>query len=140
MPDATPTPTPTSVPEINRPLLPPRSGHWDWANWIRGLLSGAISGACTSALSTGFLAVKDPKDFALGTTDQIQMSAVIAAGGFVVAFLNYLRQNPLPALIVEEETVTKTVSVTKSKTMTPTEVPAPVPTPPPSDPPSDTPR
>lgn len=63
---------------------------WHWTVWLRGLISGAVSGASTGVAA--MLAVPE-------VANTVHPGAVlkIAAIGALVGLANYLRQSPLPS-------------------------------------------
>jgi hypothetical protein len=55
--------------------------------WLKGLVAAAINGAATAVLAV----LVDPH-----TLGEPWMLAKLAAGGSIIATLNYLKQSPLP--------------------------------------------
>lgn len=78
-----------------------------WRAWLYSILTGAISGASTSALSA--LTMPDVFNF---THDGWVHMGKLSLTGAIVPVLTYLKQSPLPTTsLIVTSTQTKTIDI-----------------------------
>lgn len=90
--------------------LPGKMGYLDWTNWAYGLFSGFISGGASAVISGTVVAIKDPKDFAVGSANFFQLVGWVFLTAGVLAAMNFLHNKPLPTY-VQTETTTKRIEI-----------------------------
>lgn len=95
--------------------LPMGFGQLDFSDWIRGLVSGFISGGA-NAISAAFVAPALSPDLAVGTSKFFIMVGSMFLMSGTLSMMNYLRTKPIPDL----KTVTSATAVISQAGTSPT--------------------
>jgi hypothetical protein len=82
-------------------------GTLDWSLWLRGLISGFVSGGASAVVSGFTVSAVDPDHFNAATPKFYGLIAAVFLSSGVLSALNFLKQQPLPPTT----TVTTTIDV-----------------------------
>lgn len=88
--------------------------HFDWENWLYGLLTAVITGGANAVVGGVSLNLVDPNHFNAQNADLYKVVWTLFLANGTMSFFLFLKQTPLPPKLVEKTTETHTVEKTIS--------------------------
>ena len=97
-------------------------GRLDWTGWLRGIFAALIGGGAGGA-TNGFaanLVTPDTVNLGVGLHKFLAIVGISFAMNGILSMMFYLKQSPVPTVLVETKETTKT-EITKTISATPVE-------------------
>ena len=88
-------------------------GHFDWGNWLYGLLTAVITGGANAVVGGVSLNLVDPSHFNAQNADLYKVVWTLFLANGTMSFFLFLKQQPLPKLVertTETHTIEKTIA------------------------------
>jgi uncharacterized membrane protein len=93
-------------------MLPAGFGELDWSNWVKGIMSGFISGGASAVVSGFTVGLMDSKDYNFQNGKLWTLIVTLFIVNGVLGMMLYLTKSPLPGV----KQITTTVQTTEIKT------------------------